>query len=173
MNFENWNDNPKWNGTGIEESSGSRERREKLHSFILHLEDTIRQIAVGCQLESEGHVSAALASQDGCACERGDQEQQACGSAASTNVSKDKEDEENVKKLEEHILANLLPVKVRLKKQLAAQQGATRNPIGMPVATRGLQPSMTAENKKGTFAAAAEEKREQAEAAVPSVGKVR
>lgn len=155
----------KGNGTGIEESSGSRERREKLHSFILHLEDTIRQIDVGCQLESGGEVAAAAAT----VASSGDgQEQSGPDSApASTNASKVKDDEENVKKLEEHILANLLPVKVRLKKQLAAQQGATRNPIGMPVATRGLQPSMmmTAEKGKGTFAAAAEEKRRQAEAA--------
>lgn len=79
------------------ESDGSRERREKLHSFILHLEDTIQQIHTGCETEGE------------------------------------KKEEEGVQKLEEHILANLLPVKVRLTKQLAAQQGAKHNPAAMPV----------------------------------------
>ncbi|KAI2505595.1 hypothetical protein MHU86_8837 [Fragilaria crotonensis] len=155
----------KGNGTGIEESSGSRERREKLHSFILHLEDTIRQIDVGCQVESGGEVAGAAAA--GASSGDGQDQQGRDSAPGSTTASKEKDDEENVKKLEEHILANLLPVKVRLKKQLAAQQGATRNPIGMPVATRGLQPSMmmTAEKGKGTFAAAAEEKRRQAEAA--------
>ena len=147
----------KGNGTGIEESSGSRERREKLHSFILHLDDTIRQIEVGCRLEAEGKSTTATTGEE--------ERQQAADSAALTTLTKEKEDEENVQKLEEHILANLLPVKVRLKKQLAAQQGATRNPIGMPAAPRGLQPSTAAEKGKGTFVAAAEERRKQAEAA--------
>ena len=134
----------KGNGSGIEESSGSRERREKLHSFILHLEDTIRQIEVGCAPESTGvHATSSLEAED---------------------RTQDKDDVESVQKLEEHILANLLPVKVRLKRQLAAQQGATRNPIGMPATPRGLQPSAAADKGKGTFAAAAEEKRKQAEA---------
>ena len=33
------------------EAAGSKERREKLHGFILHLDDTIRQVSEGCQLE--------------------------------------------------------------------------------------------------------------------------
>jgi len=123
----------------LEESAGSRERREKLHSFILHLEETVQQIEDGCiaekEKQSEGDVSSEARA----------------------------EEEENVQKLEEHILANLLPVKIRLKKQLAAQQGATRNPPGMPAPRRGsLQPTNMG---KGTFAAAAEERRKQAEAA--------
>jgi hypothetical protein len=146
----------KGNGTGIEESAGSRERREKLHSFILHLEDTIRQVEVGCRLEREGKSTIVAGEEE---------RQQVANSAALTNLTKEKEEEENVQKLEEHILANLLPVKVRLKKQLAAQQGATRNPIGMPAARRGMQPSAAAELGKGTFTVAAEERRKQAEAA--------
>lgn len=129
----------------LEESAGSRERREKLHSFILHLEDTVRQIEVGCTQEDAEK-------------EQGDE-------ATKNNPTKEADDEENVQKLEEHILANLLPVKIRLKKQLAAQQGATRNPPGMPAPRRGsLQPSSAALGK-GTFAAAAEERQKQAEAA--------
>jgi hypothetical protein len=138
----------------LEESAGSRERREKLHSFILHLEDTVRQIEVGCAHEDEEKAAAAAGLE-----------------VHSDNISKSiptKEGEEeqmDVPKLEEHILANLLPVKSRLKKQLAAQQGATRNPPGMPAVRRGsLQPSQAALGK-GTFAAAAEERRKQAEAA--------
>jgi hypothetical protein len=85
--------------------------------------------------------------------------------SALSNLTKEKEEEENVQKLEEHILANLLPVKVRLKKQLAAQQGATQNPAGMPSLRRGsLQPPSTARGR-GTFAEAAEKRRKQAEAA--------
>lgn len=144
-------------GNGVEESSGSRERREKLHSFIMHLDDTIRQIEVGCRLQSEGKSTTATTGEE--------ERQQAAESVALSNLTKEKEEEENVSKLEEHILANLLPVKVRLKKQLAAQQGATRNPIGMPAARQGLQPSTAADKGKGTFAAAAEERRKQAEAA--------
>jgi hypothetical protein len=54
----------------LEESAGSRERREKLHSFILHLEDTIRQIEVGCKVESssssgEGVTSSSIAESNG------------------------------------------------------------------------------------------------------------
>jgi hypothetical protein len=118
------------------ESSGSRERREKLHSFILHLEDTIQQIRSGCELEASGKLTVD-------------------GSLESTGLAKrtqEKEEEENVQKLEEHILANLLPVKVRLKKQLAAQQGAKHNPAGMPV--RGVVADASKENP-GTFMAAA------------------
>jgi hypothetical protein len=126
----------------LEESAGSRERREKLHSFILHLEETVQQIEEGCNLEAEKDASGVTAQRD---------------EATKT------EDEENVQRLEEHILTNLLPVKIRLKKQLAAQQGATRNPPGMPAPRRGsLQPTNLG---KGTFAAAAEERRKQAEAA--------
>lgn len=104
------------------ESDGSRERREKLHSFIQHLEDTIQQIHTGCQLEAEGKPTVKDASDDG---------------SALSKPTLEKREEENVQKLEEHILANLLPVKVRLKKQLAAQQGAKHNPAGMPV-VRGV-----------------------------------
>jgi len=150
----------KGNGSGIEESAGSRERREKLHSFILHLEDTIRQIEVGCKLETKSKLcstTSATVSNDQIIKEK-------ASLSMKTNLSGDKDEEENVQKLEEHILANLLPVKVRLIKQLAAQQGATRNPIGMPVARRGLQPSAAADKGKGTFAVAAEERRKQAEA---------
>ena len=126
----------------LEESAGSRERREKLHSFILHLEETVQQIEEGCALELEKNSSRT-------AVQRGE----------TGKI----EDEENVQRLEEHILTNLLPVKIRLKKQLAAQQGATKNPPGMPAPRRGsLQPTNLG---KGTFAAAAEERRKQAEAA--------
>lgn len=96
------------------ESAGSKERREKLHSFILHLEETIQQIVAGCDQETNGETISSC-----------------------TRTQSDVEDE-NVQKLEEHILANLLPVKVRLKRQLAAQQGAKHNPAGMPT-VRGLQ----------------------------------
>jgi hypothetical protein len=139
----------KGNGAGVEESQGSRERREKLHSFILHLEDTIRQIEAGCSRELE-FLSKPTENQEE-------------SKIANEPCSNDKKDDtETVQKLEDHILANLLPVKVRLKKQLAAQQGATRNPIGMPIAPRGMPP--VAEKGMGTFAAAAEEKRKIAEA---------
>jgi hypothetical protein len=140
------------------ESAGSRERREKLHSFITHLSDTIQNIQTGCQLESEGKSTVGEASKQDIAQE-----------AALADLTCEKGEEENVQKLEEHILANLLPVKVRLKKQLAAQQGAKHNPAGMPVAQRGLvAPS---EGGKGTFAAAAEERRKQlADAAAAAQG---
>jgi len=151
----------KGNGAGIEESSGSRERREKLHSFILHLEDTIRQVEVGCGLEAEGKSTITTTKEE--TNEKSDTGEQ--NSTAPSKSSKGKEEEDNVQKLEEHILANLLPVKVRLIKQLAAQQGATKNPIGMPVARRGLQPSAVAQTGTGTFAAAAEERRKQVKAA--------
>lgn len=164
----------------LEESAGSRERREKLHTFILHLDDTVRQIELGCKLEADGeHLTVTVeqkiqdtAGQDGSPL-----------NTSSTGVSEggagilfedaenqkeqttEKEHEENVQKIEEHILANLLPVKVRLKKQLAAQQGATQNPAGMPALRRGsLQPPSTAPGK-GTFAEAAEKRRQEAEAA--------
>jgi hypothetical protein len=162
--------------TQIEESAGSRERREKLHSFILHLEDTIRQIDLGCKLEAEGkstvmvgvtnaRVGATGQTSDAEASTE-DAKKQPADEAALASLTQEKEEEENVQKLEEHILANLLPVKVRLKKQLAAQQGATRNPAGMPTTRRGmLQPSAAADGEKGTFVEAAEKHRKQAEAA--------
>lgn len=104
------------------ESAGSRERREKLRSFIQHLEDTTQQIQAGCELEAAGKATCPTTS---------------AAAPESTGLSaqlmtREKQEEENVQKLEEHILANLLPVKVRLKKQLAAQQGARQNPAGMP-----------------------------------------
>lgn len=109
-----------------EESAGSRERREKLHSFILHLEETIQQIISGCQVETECKSAASITMD--------------ASSAQTNDVLLEKGDEENVQKLEEHILANLLPVKVRLKRQLAAQQGAKHNPAGMPTVRGGMQP---------------------------------
>jgi hypothetical protein len=154
----------------LEESAGSRERREKLHAFILHLEDTLRQIELGCKLEAEGKSTVNVGvttnnNNTNAAVDEG-KKQQLAEQAALANLTQEKEEEENVQKLEEHILANLLPVKVRLKKQLAAQQGATKNPVGMPASRRGmLQPSATAELGKGTFAAAAEQRRKQAEEA--------
>jgi hypothetical protein len=103
-----------------EESPGSRERREKLHSFIEHLKDTMSQIEQGLE-------------------------------AASPTVDHDK-----VASLEEHIQANLLPVKIRLKKQLAAQQGLQRNPAHMPANIRpGGHAAPAAVASKPTFAAPA------------------
>ena len=140
----------------LEESQGSRERREKLHSFILHLEDTIRQIEMGCKL-MESEASAG----DGATASEEFKKQLAQESALSI-LTKEKEEEETVQKLEEHILANLLPVKVRLKKQLAAQQGASQNPPGMPARRGSLQPSSQTRGK-GTFVEAVEKKRKHAE----------
>jgi hypothetical protein len=110
------------------ESAGSKERREKLHSFISHLDDTIKQIQAGCKSEAETKSSGNSKGEEG----------------------------EIVLKLEEHILANLLPVKVRLKKQLAAQQGAKHNPASMPVrggmSLTGEGPATAAVNEaKATF----------------------
>ncbi|KAL3822038.1 hypothetical protein ACHAXA_007831, partial [Cyclostephanos tholiformis] len=50
---------------------------------------------------------------------------------------------ESARKLEEHIIANLLPVKHRLTRQLAAQRGASRDPVTAPVrgATTGAPSS--------------------------------
>lgn len=135
------------------ESAGSRERREKLHSFINHLEDTIQQIHTGCQLEAEGKSTVQELESEG---KTGDL-QDPLEDSALIQLTQEKREEENVQKLEEHILANLLPVKVRLKKQLGAQQGAKHNPAGMPV--RGTMALSQRENGKGTFAAAAEERR--------------
>ena len=103
------------------ESTGSKERREKLHSFIQHLDETIQQIRTGCQLEAAGKSTVTETTTT------------TTTTTGLAQPTKEKEEEENVQKLEEHILANLLPVKVRLKKQLAAQQGAKHNPAGMPV----------------------------------------
>lgn len=139
----------------LEESQGSRERREKLHSFILHLEDTIRQIEIGGKLDSEESGG------DGATASEEFKKQLAQESALSI-LTKEKEEEETVQKLEEHILANLLPVKVRLKKQLAAQQGAMQNPPGMPARRGSLQPSSQTRGK-GTFVEAVEKKRKHAE----------
>jgi hypothetical protein len=151
----------------IEESAGSRERREKLHSFIIHLEDTIVKVEVGCRLEDEGKNPAGVIKLQGGSAKgiSEDTKRKLAKTSALSNVTKEKEAEENVQKLEEHILANLLPVKVRLTKQLAAQQGATRNPAGMPASRRGSWQASAAPRGKGTFAAAAEERRKQAEAA--------
>jgi hypothetical protein len=123
------------------ESTASRERREKLHSFILHLEDTFQQIVTGLELEMAGKSTCPTSART--------------DTGLSSNLTREKEDEENVQKLEEHILANLLPVKVRLKKQLSAQQGAKHNPAGMPVVRGGGM--VHADNKKATFLKAAVE----------------
>ena len=161
-------------GNGVEENAGSRERREKLHSFILHLETTLEQIQLGVRLEAEGKSTVMVGVTVGETAKTLPSEeevkQQLADSGALAHLTKEKEEEENVQKLEEHILANLLPVKVRLKKQLAAQQGASRNPVGMPVARRGMLPSANADKGTGTFAAAAEQKRKQAEAAAAGDG---
>jgi hypothetical protein len=127
-----------------EESAGSRERREKLHSFIIHLTDTLQQIEAGVQQEaSSGSVASTGA---------------ATVTESIDDGSKHSQDHEDVvHKLEEHIIANLLPVKVRLKKQLEAQQGAKHNPAGMPHTSGWNHRSDTGE--KGMFAAAAEKKR--------------
>jgi hypothetical protein len=132
-----------------EESAGSRERREKLHSFIQHLGDTVRQIESGCQLELEGlSTLAAGAVTD--------------SSVALSRLTREKEEEESIQKLEEHILTNLLPVKVRLKKQLAAQQGAKYNPAGMPHSHGGSTVSSDTQGK-GTFTGGADQWRKQEE----------
>jgi hypothetical protein len=113
-----------------EESAGSKERREKLHSFIVHLEETMQQIVSGCELESK-------------TAENPD---------SSNQGEKEKLDSESAQKLEDHILANLLPVKVRLKRQLAAQQGAKHNPAGMPAVRGGMQQLQAAHLQgKATF----------------------
>lgn len=134
-----------------EESAASRERREKLHSFILHLTETIQQIEKGCELEAAG-LSTLPATQPKGAGKDG----------ALVKPSADKEEEENAQKLEEHILANLLPVKVRLKKQLAAQQGAKHNPATMP--HRGGHAVATPAVAGSTFADSARRQQEAAKA---------
>jgi len=115
-----------------EESAASRERREKLHSFILHLTETIQQIEKGCELEEAGKSTLPATQKRGEAGTDHTLQDTAPTEPPLTGKVTGKEEEENVQKLEEHILANLLPVKVRLKKQLAAQQGAKHNPATMP-----------------------------------------
>lgn len=135
-----------------EESAGSRERREKLHSFIQHLEDTVRQIESGCQLELQGLSTVAVSGLDSKAL--------ADSSVALSRLTREKVEEESIQKLEEHILTNLLPVKVRLTKQLAAQQGAKYNPAGMPHNHGGSTVSSDTQGK-GTFTGGADQWRKQ------------
>ena len=164
------------------EAEGSMERRKKLNSFILHLQSTMKKIELGCALELKGEsmLGAAAASVgsvgmqgptdsqvgslDSNATVESQEEEEAkkefARTSALTKLTKEKEEEEHVQKLEEHILADLLPVKVRLSKQLAAQKGAARNPAGMPISRANLQPS-TCEKGKGTFAMAAEQRQAQ------------
>jgi hypothetical protein len=148
-----------------QETAGSRERREKLHTFILHLEDTMKQIDLGCSLEDQGKstLGVAFSSMGGAATassgpntkanatgnlngelenltlegvrsqlddEEKEDKEGFARSSALAKVTKEKEEEENVQRLEEHILANLLPVKERLTRQLAAQQGNIIRRIG-------------------------------------------
>jgi hypothetical protein len=134
------------------ESEGSRERREKLHSFIVHLQETIQQIHTGRDLEAEGKSTLQ---------DDPNQDAAMLKDSALLNLTAEKKEEETVQKLEEHILANLLPVKVRLKKQLAAQQGAKHNPAGMPVRGTTLVPAPDKVGK-ATFGAAVEESRRRA-----------
>ena len=162
---------------GVEESSGSKERREKLRSFIIHLEDTIHQIQNGCSEENQAKQIHSTKSENLVKTDvhttGNDQEEDQLSTLATksrdgshsesvgalNSVDDDQKHIEAVTRLEDHIRINLLPVKVRLSKQLAAQLGASQNPVGMPVARSGL-PSIEAENQgKGTFAAAAEQKR--------------
>lgn len=100
------------------ENHGSRERREKLHSFILHLEDTKKQIESGCQKQQQNELLNASAEDTG------------LQSEDDRRKRRKIEEEENVQKLEEHILANLLPVKTRLVKQLTAQGRAVNTGSG-------------------------------------------
>lgn len=124
------------------EAAGSKERREKLHGFILHLEDTIRQVSEGCQLEKKRNSASSIKECEGekKSSDASLQKQVSLPTAEFTaaeaslsHLPPEKEKEESVQRLEEHILANLLPVKVRLTRQLAAQKGATRNPATAPV----------------------------------------
>jgi hypothetical protein len=184
------------------EPKGSRERREKLHGFILHLEDTVRQIEEGCAMEkSEEGIAHQIV--DDVLLMNTDQKQPlaeeekkssdvsleqpttspqpnaqitpsddnktpgsmegpakkfTAAEASLSALPPEKEREESVQRLEEHILANLLPVKVRLTKQLAAQKGATRNPLTAPV--RAGAPATSA---GGTIAEAVEAKRKAQE----------
>lgn len=150
------------------EAAGSKERREKLHGFILHLEDTIRQVSQGCQLE-EKRKSSSSSNEGGEEKKSSDAsllQQQAslptaeftAADASLSHLPPEKEKEESVQRLEEHILANLLPVKVRLTRQLAAQKGATQNPATAPV-----KPGAQATGAGPSFAEAAEAKRKAKE----------
>ncbi|KAL7545519.1 hypothetical protein ACHAWF_008867, partial [Thalassiosira exigua] len=129
------------------EGAGSRERREKLHGFILHLEDTIRQIAEGCESEDKdverersSQTNESGADANGKKDEGAKPQSQSlpkdnftAADASLSALTPAKEKEESVQRLEEHVLANLLPVKIRLTRQLAAQKGAVRNPATAPV----------------------------------------
>ncbi|KAL7485169.1 hypothetical protein ACHAW6_010779 [Cyclotella cf. meneghiniana] len=177
------------------EPKGSRERREKLHGFILHLEDTIRQVEEGCALEKREEGTEDQVVEDATGLPANSPERQhteeeekksdaslqkaqhieqfntqmnfqnhnnmegpskkfTAAEAALSSLPPEKEREESVQRLEEHILANLLPVKVRLTKQLAAQKGAARNPVTAPVRA-GTANTMAG----GTIAEAVEAKR--------------
>ena len=193
------------------EPKGSRERREKLHGFITHLEDTIRQVEEGLALENQEEEkvaqdvldavdlpqlgsgplhqdSSSSAEEEKKSSDASLQQPQpnpqpnapshkdpnattsnntdndcptpkfTAAEAALSSLSPQKEREEAVQRLEEHILGNLLPVKNRLTKQLAAQKGATRNPLTAPV--RAGAPAATT---GGTIAEAVEAKRKAQE----------
>ena len=147
------------------ESAGSKERREKLQGFITHLEDTIRQISEGILVEKQeemmgsknngdiGNGSVEGSSSAGLKQPQHEEEKKSSETsiidaklkftadftaeqASLSNLPPEKEKEESVQRLEEHILANLLPVKVRLTRQLAAQKGATKNPVTAPLSAR-------------------------------------
>jgi hypothetical protein len=58
--------------------------------------------------------------------------------AGSTTLDDDDKDTQSPPgRRERHIIDNLLPVKQRLTRQLAAQKGATRNPITAPLSACG------------------------------------
>jgi hypothetical protein len=143
------------------ETAGSKERREKLHGFILHLQDTIRKVSEGCQME-EKQISSSSDDGEEKKSSSDELQQQAqlptaeftAADASLSHLPPEKEKEESVQRLEEHILANLLPVKVRLTRQLAAQKGATRNPVTAPV-----KPGASATGSGSSFAESAEAKR--------------
>ena len=188
------------------EAAGSRERREKLHTFILHLEDTMQQVELGCKLENEGKSTLGVAfssmgggdanattttpinggsdtnsgnnhnnnqngtldknqssqTQQGIRNQLNEEEEEAkeefARTSALTNLTKEKEEEENVQRLEEHILANLLPVKDRLIKQLENQKGLSRNPAGIPI-PRNNGIAQSTDKGKLTFGKALENRR--------------
>ena len=188
------------------EVAGSKERREKLHGFITHLEDTIRQVSEGCVLEEAENKKkqkqnnqlltveplAEKKTDCGIGSSSTTQQQHEGGTAKSqalptenftaaeaslSHLTPAKEKEESVQRLEEHILANLLPVKIRLTRQLAAQKGATRNPATAPIQPGGLGGNATGSEGgagvgpggvavKGSFAEAAEAKRKAQERAL-------
>lgn len=95
------------------EGQASRERREKLHSFIQHLDSTSKQIKAGCQADAEKNKKMKEAG--------GSKEE------IESRKTEEEKEKENVQRLEEHILTNLLPVKNRLVKQLAAQGKSVGN----------------------------------------------